>query len=403
MTKKIFLTALCALALCPAFAQTSTVEEKVEYSTDKYKVETNRFWNNWFISLGAGGQVYFGDHDKQAKFGDRIAPSLNVSVGKWFTPGVGLRLMYSGLQAKGATQTWGDPNGGSYSTGKGLGDKYSHGYGFLCHSKFDYLNLHADVMFNLCQLIGGYNPKRVYSVIPYVGFGWGHVMSAPHKDEITANFGISNAFRLSDAWDLNLDLNTMVVDDRFSSGEASGNRHFDAMLGLTLGATYKFKQRGWDRSKTIYRYNYGDLESMRQKLNDMSAENERLKQALAAGDKQKAQTIVKKIAAANLVTFRIDKSTLTNEARANLGLLAEIIKSGDPEAKYTITGYADAGTGNQKGNERLSKERAESVYKCLVEEFGVDEKQLRIDYKGGVDNMFYNDPRLSRAVITRGE
>ena len=43
MTKKIFLTALCAVALCPAFAQTSDTKEKVEYSTDKYKVETNRF------------------------------------------------------------------------------------------------------------------------------------------------------------------------------------------------------------------------------------------------------------------------------------------------------------------------------------------------------------------------
>ena len=142
---------------------------------------------------------------------------------------------------------------------------------------------------------------------------------------------------------------------------------------------------------------------MRRKLNDMSVENDRLKKALADGDRQKAQTIVKKIAAANLVTFKINKTKLSNEARADLGLLAEIIKSGDPETVYTITGYADAGTGSSKGNERLSKERAENVYNCLVKEFGVSEKQLRIDYKGGVDNMFYNDPRLSRAVITRGE
>ena len=33
--------------------------------------------------------------------------------------------------------------------------------------------------------------------------------------------------------------------------------------------------------------------------------------------------------------------------------------------------------------------------------YGVSEKQLRIDYKGGVDNMYYDDPRLSRAAITR--
>lgn len=105
MTKKIFLTALCALALCPAFAQTSeAVEEKVEYSTDKYKVETNRFWDNWFVSVGGGGQIYFGDHDKQIDLNKRIAPALDIAVGKWFTPGIGIRLMYSGLKSKGATR-----------------------------------------------------------------------------------------------------------------------------------------------------------------------------------------------------------------------------------------------------------------------------------------------------------
>jgi hypothetical protein len=66
-----------------------------------------------------------------------------------------------------------------------------------------------------------------------------------------------------------------------------------------------------------------------------------------------------------------------------------------------ITGFADKGTGNTERNEYLSRTRAENVYKCLVDEFGVSEKQLRIDYKGGVDNMYYDDPRLSRAAITR--
>ena len=81
MTKKIFLTALCALALCPAFAQTSGTEEKVEYSTDKYKVETNSFWDNTFVSLGVGGNIYFGDHDKQVDFGKRLAPAFDIAVG----------------------------------------------------------------------------------------------------------------------------------------------------------------------------------------------------------------------------------------------------------------------------------------------------------------------------------
>lgn len=88
----------------------------------------------------------------------------------------------------------------------------------------------------------------------------------------------------------------MFVNDRFD-GEGGG-RFGEGNLSATIGLTYKFKQRGWDRSKTVYRYNYGDLESCSRKLNDMSVENDRLKKALADGDRQKAQTIVKKIAAA---------------------------------------------------------------------------------------------------------
>lgn len=398
--KRIFLMTMCALALSPAFAQTSTMEEKVEYSEDKFKVETNRFWSNWFITVGGGAQIYFGDHDKQSKFGDRLAPALDVMVGKWFTPGIGLRIGYSGLKVKGATKHPNDPN---YESSHGTGEPVDGGQAphYLEKQKFDMANFHADVLFNFSNLFFGYNPEGVWNSSPYVGLGWARVWKSPSAKEVSANIGWLNSFRLSDAFDVNLDVRGMFVNDRFDS--EGGGRFGEGNLSATVGFTYKFKQRSWGRSKTVYRYDYGDLEGMRQKLNDMSAENERLKRALAEGKKQEAHTIVKKMAAANLVTFQINKTKLSNEARANLGMLAEVIKQGDSDVVYTISGYADAGTGSSKINERLSKGRAESVYDCLVKEFGVKASQLRINYKGGVENMFYDDPRLSRAVITRGE
>lgn len=398
MIRKLFLATLCACAVVPVLAQTSTTEEKVEYSTDKYKVETNRFWSNWFISVGGGAQVYFGDHDRQINFGKRIAPALDIAVGKWFTPGIGIRFMYSGLKSKGATRDdW------ACDITHGTGENVPGWDDGMQYSKYKMGNLHADVLFNVLNLFGGYSENRKWDLSPYAGLGWARVYDSPSAKEVSANVGILTSWHFCDALALNLDVRGMFVNDRFD-GEGGG-RFGEGNLSATIGLTYKFKERGWGRSKTVYRttYDNGGLEAMRQKLNDMSAENERLKKALAENNKREARTIVKKIAAANLVTFQINKTKLSNEARANLGLLAQIIKEGDPDAVYTITGYADAGTGNSKGNERLSKERAENVYDCLVKEFGVKEKQLRIDYKGGVDNMFYNDPRLSRAVITRGE
>lgn len=50
-------------------------------------------------------------------------------------------------------------------------------------------------------------------------------------------------------------------------------------------------------------------------------------------------------------------------------------------------------------NEILSRERAESVRDCLVNEFGVPASRLNVSWKGGVGNMFYNDPALSRVAI----
>ena len=395
MIKKTVLVVLGLVAASTAFSQTKdddiVVEEKVEYNESKYKVETNNFWGNWFISVGAGAQIYFGDHDKQLKFGNRLSPALDIAIGKWFSPEIGVRLMYNGLSARGATR-WGE----SHSTGDQV-DGWGNG---LYKSKFNYFNIHADALFNMSNILCGYNEKRVYNCSPYVGLGVMRTNNNPERTSISGHFGILNSFRLCDALNLNLDLRGTLVDDDFD-GE-SGGRGGEGMFAATIGLTYKFKPRNWNRSKTITRtaYNNEEINALRDKLNRVNEENARLKEALAQKDNEKAQTVAKQIAASSLIVFQIGESSLSNQARVNLGMLAEVIKQGDASTVYTITGYADAGTGSKKTNERLSKERAEAVRDCLVKEFGVDKSQLKVDYKGGVENMFYDDPRMSRAVIT---
>lgn len=399
--KRLFISALCAAAFTGAAAQeqhSDTIQsvydttEEVMYDNDKYKVETNHFWDNWFVSAGFGGQVLFGNHDKQVKFFDRIAPALDIAVGKWFTPGIGVRLMYSGLSVKGATQKEGHGEFPTHSTGVDVPGKGGDGY-WLMKQKFDFYNLHLDALFNMSNILCGYNEKRVYNCTPYIGLGWARVWESPQSMEVSANVGILNSFRLNDALNLNLDIRGAYVSDRFD-GELGG-RWGEGIWSATVGLTYRFKQRGWGRSKTIVRTHdrQRELKAMQDKLNDM--------QAQLAQRKRDSITVVKTLAAANFVIFKIDTWDLTNESRVQLGLFAETIKKADPNAVYIITGYADKGTGSIERNVILSKNRARVVYECLVNEFGVPKKQLRVDHKGGVDNMFYNDPRLSRAVITR--
>ena len=397
MRQKMFIAALAMAAASPVFAQTeqkADTTETVEYSTDKYKVETNSFWSNWFISAGAGAQFYVGEWDSKLSFGKRLSPSVDVNIGKWFTPGIGVRFGYNGVSAKGATPKVG------LSTGEEIGGANSGVY----KSKLHYYSFRGDAMFNLSNILCGYNEKRLYSFIPYAGFGVMKATTGSKQTEFAGHLGLLNTFRLCPALDLNLDLRGTLVEDDFD-GESGGCRG-EGMFSATIGLTYKFKKRGWDRAKTVVRtvYNNDELDAMRAKMNKMGEENARLQNALDEANRKAAQQAEnKQKATTNVVIFEIGKSTLSTEARVSLGMLAEGIKAGDPNAVYTITGYADAGTGSKKRNEQLSKERAEAVYNCLVEEFDVNKSQLRTDYKGGVDNMFYDDPRLTRAVITKSK
>ena len=303
MIRKTIVAALALAAVGTAQAQdVQTVQngdftETVEYSRDKYKVETNSFWSNWFVSVGGGAQIYFGDHDKQASFGDRLAPALDVAIGKWFTPGIGVRFMYNGLSMKGATQMGHEV----HSTGDYLGDAK----GWTYKQKFNYFNFQVDALFNMSNILCGYNERRVYNCSPYLGLGVIKVTDEPKQTEIAGHFGILNSFRLCSALDLNLDLRGTLVSDRLDGEE--GGRGGEGLFAATIGLTYKFKPRGWDRGKTVVRYDNAAVNQLRAQLAEANAENERLRQALAEGNRDQAKTIVKKMAAANLVTFQIGK------------------------------------------------------------------------------------------------
>ena len=393
MRKVIVLSALLLITGMSVYAQedyskslktTTTIVE----NADKYKVETNRFWSNWFVTAGGGGLIFIGDHNKQMKFGDRLSPALDIGFGKWFTPGIGIRFMYSGLTIKGATQNV------SHSTGKVYDASQ-----WLDEQKFDFMNIHGDVLFNASNLLCGYNEKRFWSVTPYVGLGWILTWESPRARNFNASIGLINSFRLSSAFDLNLDVRGTATKDEFD-GERGGRKE-EGLLSVTVGVTYKFPRRTWGRStvKTIT-FSDEELRLMREQLKAMNDENNRLKDELATSNKVTERVVETNILSAPyLVTFQISRYALSNEARVNIGFQAKIMKE-NKNAVYTIIGYADKGTGTKEFNQFLSKARAEAVYNCLVNEFGVPASQLKITYEGGVDNMFYDDPRVSRAVIT---
>ena len=395
--KRYLLTAVAAMVAAGVSAQEveeTALADVTEYTMSDIKPDAR---SNWFLSIGAGPQIFFGDHDRQCKLGDRISPALDFSVGKWFSPNIGVRLMYSGLSAKGATQTWNNSGtGGFYNTGKPVPGKDTHDYGYLYKSDFDFLTLHADVLFDLTNMIGGYNSRRVYGCAPYVGVGWGHVYSKPHQNSVIGNVGVYNMFHLGKGFDINLDLRATITNDSFD-GEV-GRRDFDGIFSVTAGVSYTFKPRGWKtRMVKVVEYDNEAVNDLRRQVAELIAANEKLEREMA-GKTVDHKTVVN-VGGKYLIYFPINVSELSNADRAQLEQVADMIKNSPKGSVYSVIGYADKSTGNAEINETLSRERAQSVRNYLVNQFGIAADRLDVKWMGGVGNMFFNDPALSRVVI----
>ncbi len=379
-----------------SFAQESTALIVQEKNTSWSGYVTNRFWDNWFISIGAGGEVYFGQNDSQGKFGKRIAPAFDFSVGKWFVPTLGLRAQVSGFKLRGYTY---DPNNMYVSGGP---DKDG-----LFKQSWKQFNVHGDVLLNLSNWIGGYRYDRFYEAIPYLGFGIMHACTSADNNVFTANAGLINKMRLSDAFDLNVEIRGSVFEKKFA-GEPGGKRA-NGILTVTAGFSYKFKNREFKRNIPVEPVVMAEdialaatakqLETTQAQLADQIAYNNQLNNELnrVKAEKQAVKVEKEVIAAPRAIFFNINKSNITAKDKVNLEYLAEQMKA-NPDKRYTIVGYADKATGTPEFNLRLSQKRAENVYNVLTKDFGVNPSQLKVEYKGGVSDLFDGNS-LNRVAI----
>ncbi len=376
------------LAIAPIglFAQS---KEETTISQSRHQYVTNRFWDNWFISAGVGGQVYFGEDDHIGSFGKRVAPALDIAVGKWFTPGLGLRLQYSGLKLKG------------YSKGQGWYLSNQPDVDGNYTQKWDYMNLHGDVMFNVVSMIAGYNEKRIYEPIPYLGFGYVHSYEGTHDNEFATNVGILNRFRLSSALDINLDVRGTLVPQEFD-GQVGGRRG-EGFLTATVGLTYKFKTRGFKSVSTSEVISTGisvsEMQAITDKLKEQEAYTRRLQDELNNERNKKQEPTIKTetISVTRTVFFDLNEAEISAKEKINLKFTAEQIKK-SPSKKYTITGYADKATGTTEYNQTLSEKRAQNVFNILVKEYNVNPNQLTVSGKGGTNSLFDGNS-LNRVVI----
>lgn len=270
--------------------------------------------------------------------------------------------------------------------------------------KWQQFNIHVDGLLNLSNWIGGYRTDRFYEAIPFAGFGMIHGCQSDGTTDFMFVGGLINKFRLSDAFDFNVEIKGSLVPQKFD-GEVGGSRG-EGILGVSAGFTYKFNQRKFRREKKAEIISTGispaDLAAVEALLAEQTARAQQLQDALAqerAKARQEAVQVAKESKAAPLaIFFKINKANITAKEMINLKYYAEIIKE-NPNKKYKVTGYADKATGTPAYNQKLSEKRARNVADALIKKFGVNPNQLEVIGMGGVDGLYNGDIQLNRVAI----
>lgn len=365
MKKFMIMLALAGTATA-SYAQMSVQSvEVMEVPVDKYSVETNDFWSNWFISAGgdymstalAGdswSNLFFKDHQYQWGF--------NVAVGKWFTPGLGLRAKFNGL--------------------KGRNDNHT----------FDLRAYRAEAMFNLSNLFAGYNPTRVWNMSILAGGG-----NIAGKTAI--DFGLHSNWQLSERVGLYLEAALFFADRHGKMLKLTDS--YDKYMDISAGITFNLGNTGFDRSpdvESIMLLNAAEIDALNVALAEQQEQNQQLKNQLAQKPKEvvKKQTVVQHIdGAPQSIFFNIGQSVMASPREVvNLQAIADMVKGS--QAKVSITGYADSATGSPEYNQQLSKKRAETVA-AELEKMGVSRANMIVEGKGGVDEL--NPDSFNRRVI----
>ena len=360
-----------------ANAQSTQIE-----TPSKYTVATNSFWSNWFVQFGVDMSVmnpYKTSFFKEDWHEGRTY-GIDLAIGKWFTPGLGLRTKVqweNGLFA----HAFRNSDHVIYAP-----DFHKGGYGAI----------YEDVQFNLTNLFKGYDENRVWNFIIYPRAGIVRNFDAA-ENAFTLGGGIQNMWKLNKAISVYADLayNFVSTKDFVVPNwvPTDANNHKHGYATVELGVNFNLGKGTWAKAVTLDSYNAlaaaseEALAKLRAELDKERAENARLRAELAKQPKGETAAKVEKViaSAATSVFFELN-STALNSKKDLVNLEAVASAAKESGAKVTVTGSADSKTGSSAWNQKLSEGRAQAVADELVR-LGVSRDNITVKAIGGVNEV----------------
>lgn len=351
---KVILSGVVALSCVSASAQ----------EADK---TVNVFTPHWYAQAQIGGQYTLGE----IGFGKLLSPNVQVGVGYNFNQVVGARLTLNTWQSKAGQNV--------------AGNVYKW--------KWNYVAPMVDATFNLTNLFCEYNPDRLVEFGVFGGIGaniaWGNdeaadaqkaILAGPGKNlaevqaplenlwdgtktRFVARLGANVDFRVSDRVKLGVELSANTLSDKYNSKKAGNpDWYFNALVGVkvALGETHTTKVIPAPKpvEKII----------------------ERIIEKPAPAPAPKVETKVVEENFRRDIFFPIGNTNIAKSQSTKIAEIVEYMKE-NPDAKITLTGYADKGTGSAAFNDKIAARRAQTVYNTLAAK-GVAKSRMIKESKG---------------------
>ena len=351
---KVILSGVVALSCVSASAQ----------EADK---TVNVFTPHWYAQAQIGGQYTLGE----IGFGKLLSPNAQVGVGYNFNQVVGARLSLNTWQSKAGQNV--------------AGNVYKW--------KWNYVAPMVDATFNLTNLFCEYNPDRLVEVGVFGGIGaniaWGNDEAADAQKAILAGAGKNLAdvqaplenlwdgtktrfvarvganvdFRVSDRVKLGVELSANTLSDKYNSKKAGNpDWYFNALVGVkvALGETHTTKVIPAPKP----------VEKIIERIIE--------KPAPAPAPKVESKVVEENFR--RDIFFPIGNSNIAKSQSTKIAEIVEYMKE-NPDAKITLTGYADKGTGSAAFNDKIAARRAQTVYNTLAAK-GVAKSRMIKESKG---------------------
>lgn len=357
-------------------ASTLSAQTKEKYVSESWK-------DNFFVSVGVGGQVCVNPDNSDYGLGKAITPNLAISFGKLFTPTWGVRAQVAGFWST------------LYSNYGQETDVY------VKEKNKTFGTVRFDALYNVSNAIWGYNPDRLFNLSVFAGPGLTFSKAYGKQEDLNAlvngSVGLQGAFNIHENWDINIEARGEVSPSIFGDKSSA---HTDGAVSLLAGATYYFGGKKFVPyiSKVDQSAINDELNRYRSELAQAQTDLTNAKNAAIASRPVESKEVVKEVETAGIraIFFNLGSAKLDDYGKVNIQLAAKSLKA-NPDKKYKIAGYCDKATGSASFNQKLSEKRAQVVYDALVAE-GVDKDQLELVGFGGTENMFGKD-YLNRCVI----